>query len=311
MTHRLPFKLLLAAASVVASAAFAQAPPVPQWQITAGGKMSFDVVSVRPSKPDAQWGDNVNMTDLDGDYHTGGLLTSNGPLMRDILFAYKIGDFSQYQSMGAQLPKWAQTDPFDIQARAGGNPSKDQMRLMMQSLLEDRFKLAIHVESRQLPVYALVLDKHNKLGPQLQPHPDNLSCPDPTQPGPAVKDPAVRSVLCGISYGWTEDGQSHVRMINVTMQQIADHIGLQGHGAGGLDERPTLDQTGLAGRFDFDLIFTPEPNGPQPSAADSQPEAPGPRFAEALENQLGLKLIKQTGAVNVYVIDHVERPSEN
>ena len=75
---------------------------------------------------------------------------------------------------------------------------------------------------------------------------------------------------------------------------------------GELDHRPALDQTGLIGRFDFDIEFTP-----QRRTADAQPEAFGPTFAEALKNQLGLKLVKQTGPVNVFVIDHIEMPSPN
>lgn len=71
----------------------------------------------------------------------------------------------------------ATTDRFDIQARAEGNPGKDQMRLMMRSLLADRFKLAIHHETRQVPAFAIVLVKPGKTGPQLQLHPNDAPCP--------------------------------------------------------------------------------------------------------------------------------------
>jgi uncharacterized protein (TIGR03435 family) len=78
-----------------------------------------------------------------------------------------------------------------------------------------------------------------------------------------------------------------------------------------MDQRPVLDQTGLTGRFDFNLEFLPESKGPRAPNADDIPEAPGPTFTEALKNQLGLKLVKQTGPVDTFVIEHVERPSEN
>jgi uncharacterized protein (TIGR03435 family) len=76
-----------------------------------------------------------------------------------------------------KLPKWTSTEYFDIQARAVGSPTKDQLRLMMQSLLAERFRLAIHNETRQLPVFALVLVKSGKTGPHLQAHAADDSCP--------------------------------------------------------------------------------------------------------------------------------------
>ena len=75
--------------------------------------------------------------------------------------------------------------------------------------------------------------------------------------------------------------------------------------------RPVLDQTGLNGVFDFTLEWTPDINGPSPSSAAFQPDPSGPTFLEALKEQLGLKLDSQTGPVEVFVIDHIEMPSEN
>ena len=90
----------------------------------------------------------------------------------------------------------------------------------------------------------------------------------------------------------------------ITMEQIADYLVTPiGTGWGGLDHRPALDQTGLGGKFDFDIAFTP-----QQTAADAQPEAFGPTSTEALKKQLGLKLVKQTGPVNMFVVDHIEMP---
>jgi uncharacterized protein (TIGR03435 family) len=282
---------------------------VPEWQTVAGAKMAFDVASVRQSTPDAPFKENVALDALDAFPPNGGLFTANSGLSNYIIFAYKIVDTSQYQSLTAQLPKWAQTNKFTIEARADGRPSKDQMRLMMQSLLADRFKLVIHVESRHLPVDALIVDKPGKLGPLLKAHPDDVPCPTAPSPHPSGPAPAP---FCHALQMWPVDSRWHARMMALTMEQIADHLVTPiGTGWGGLESRPALDQTGISGRFDFDIEFTPQPNGPTRPAAEAQPEAFGPGFSEALKNQLGLKLVKQTGPVNVFVVDHIEMPSPN
>src|SRR5580700_1811514 len=113
---------------------------------------------------------------------------------------------------------------------------------MMRSLLEDRFKLAIHTETRQLPVYALVLDKAGKIGPQLRPHPDDAPCPD--KPAPVAHGSAP-APFCGVYQSWPENGQRHERMLDATMEQIAEYSAAIGSGPGALDHRPVLDQTGL------------------------------------------------------------------
>jgi bla regulator protein BlaR1 len=310
MTRHTALKLLLSAASI-ATVAFAQSPSIPQWQRAAGGTMSFEVASIRQSKLGAEVSNNGEL-DFSAAYPpTGGLLTTTSDLLGYIIFAYKIVDTSQIPSLTNQLPQWAKTEEFDIQARAENhNPTKDQMRLMMQSLLADRFKLAIHTETRQLPIYALVLDKPGMPGPQLQPHPDDVPCAGANKPAPAgiVSEPPS---FCGAVQAWAVNNQRHVRMVDATMGQIAAFFAAMGGGQGGMDQRPVLDQTGLPGRFDFNIEFLPESKGPRSPNTDDIPEAPGPTFTEALKNQLGLKLVKQTAPVDTFVIEHVERPSEN
>ena len=103
-----------------------------------------------------------------------------------------------------------------------------------------------------------------------------------------------------------------MRMIYVSMETIAGSLVPFLGSMGRMDDRPTIDRTGLPGRYDFSLAFQPEP--PQSSSQGStQEEADvnGPVLVEALRKQLGLKLVKQTGPVNTLVIDHVEMPSEN
>ena len=159
-------------------------PPVPDWQKAAGGKMAFDVASVTRKTTARPYPIGSNFPLGPGDVYVpnGGLFkAANLPLTAYIGFAYKVTE-NQEEALLSQLPKWAITDRFDIQGRAQGNPTKDQMRLMMQSLLADRFRLAVHYESRQVPVFALIVDQPGKLGPLLQKHADDSPCPTTTTP---------------------------------------------------------------------------------------------------------------------------------
>jgi uncharacterized protein (TIGR03435 family) len=95
---------------------------------------------------------------------------------------------------------------------------------------------------------------------------------------------------------------------NVPMSMVTLMFGITD--LSGVD-RPVLDRTGLAGKFDLVMEFTPQLNGPLPPGATFQPDESGPTFLQALKEDLGLKLESQTGPVDVIVIDHVEQPSEN
>jgi uncharacterized protein (TIGR03435 family) len=307
-----PILLGLGNAALRAQTAAAEpSTAVPRWQTVAGGERAFDVASIRQNnKPDSPVNQNVALDALDDSPPTGGLfISTNADLITYIIFAYKIGDTNQYQSLLAELPEWARNDRFDIEARAKDDPTKDQMRLMMQSLLKDRFKLAIHTEIEQRPVYALVLEKFGKTGPQLQPHPENQPCSATRLTVPPGSGPPL---LCGALQVWQDNGQMHMRMLDMTMEQIASYLGVQARRQGQLPLRPVVDQTGLTGKFDFNIDFTPESNHPLPPGVDVQPDtAPGTTFLEALKEQLGLKLVKRTGSVNIFVIDNVEHPSVN
>jgi uncharacterized protein (TIGR03435 family) len=287
-------------------------PPAPQWQIDAGGKMEFDVVSVKqdttPLGPETVHS-NIPLGPQDMYSPTGGLLSAtNYPLLQYMVFAYKLTS-TQFQSVQSQLPKWATTNHYDIQARAAGNPTKDQFRLMMQALLADRFKMAIHYEIKQQPIFALVLDKPGKLGPKIQPHPADSPCSTAgAAPGAPPTVAGGFPELCGAFSGWPAAGRFHVGARNVPMEMIATY--LTNPTLIGAD-RAVIDKTGQAGKFDFIMEFTPQINGPLPPGVDFQPDESGPTFLEALKEQLGLKLDSQTGPVPVIVIDHVEPPSEN
>lgn len=310
----LPFVTLLVLAFVNNPHAHAQSP-APDWQTAAGGKATFDVASVKQNKSGRFPAGDPPTTNVllgPGDIYSpnGGLLSAtNYPLTSYIQFAYKL-PANQMLSLSPQLPKWATTERFDIQARAQGNPTKNQMRLMMQALLADRFKLAIHTESRQLPVFALVLVKSGKLGPQLRPHLDDPPCAPQLVVGSGDTIGGGYPVACGgiIPIEPSKDGHMRLAARNVALTAST----LTGYGN---LNRPVLDRTGLEGTFDFFFEYAPDQppgvSGAATNTANGPSEPSGPTFLEALRDQLGLKLDSQTGPVETVVLDHIEEPSEN
>jgi len=290
----------------------------PDWETAAGGKVAFNSASVKQNTtapPNAVY---FNIPLGPGDVYNpiGGIFRANNlPLATYIIFAYKLTP-NQEQFLNSQLPKWATTDRFDIQSRVEGNPtnpSKDQMRLMMQALLAYRFKLAAHYETRQVPVFALLVEQPGKLGPLLQKHADELPCPatwavpspPPTAPPQAVDNrfPAT----CGGMLGMTPSAPGRARggARNVSMELIASSLT---GGDSGVD-LPIVDRTGLTGKFDFAIEFSP--HGPSTVGGNFRPDPTGPTFTEALKEQLGLKLEPQTGPVDLLIIDYIAQLSPN
>jgi uncharacterized protein (TIGR03435 family) len=283
----------------------------PDWETAAGGKMAFDVASVKVNKlTDTRSYSNITMDPGSEDPPSGGLFSATKFLLNVyVAFAYKISP-NQTESLLDQMPKWATAEKFDIQARASGNPTKDQMRLMMQSLLAERFHLVVHRETRQLPVLALTLVKPGKTGSHLRPHSDDPACfpsssnstQDNAASTPSAKASDEFPEVCDKFIGEFVSGRWRVSARNMSVERIASIFSVVG-----AFDRPVLDQTKLYGKFDFSMEFTPEFKGPP----DFQPDSAGPTFLEALRDQLGLKLEPRTGPVDVLVIDHVEQPSEN
>jgi bla regulator protein blaR1 len=308
--------LLLSPACVVVTALAAQLPDEPDWQTAAGGKMAFEVASVRSDKP-GTFTLPTFWLDLGDLKPPGGRFSGSFPLASYISFAYKLLAF-QSEEMRAQLPKWA-NDNYAVGAEAGGNPTKDQMRLMMQSLLADRFKLRTHFETKEVPVLALTLAKPGKLGPKLLPHSDRPPCPDSFEmTNPFTTPPKPGDVFppnCGppALFVAITDG-TRIGSRNTTMGFLADDIYTYGSRLGEID-KPVVDQTGVEGRFDFVLelpagmIFSLIPKPPNPD--DPPPDPKGTPFVNALREQLGLKLVRSKGQVRTLIIEHVEKPSEN
>ncbi len=320
-------KLLLVAAAVCMAAApvlLGQMNTSDDWEKAAGGKMSFEVASVKEDAgpkmqitsgalgmpPGIRPLSNFPLNNSDVMLPNGGLLSAtNTPLVVYIGFAYKLSPV-EMTSVMSQLPKWANEERFDIQARAPGNVSKDQMRLMMQSLLADRFKLTTHEEAQEKPVYELMLDKPGKLGPQITMRPAGVACSGaapltlPNSLPAALAKRMSLPVACGNSprsLPTEEPGAvSWVVGRDVTAAQLAGLLSVSD-----MSNRPVIDKTGITGRFDFVLYWQ------LAGSIDAQPELSAPPFIDALNDQLGLKLAPSTGAVDTFAIDHIEEPAPN
>ena len=251
---------------------------------------SFDVVSVKMNRSNSP---NQSMRLLPG----GRAVATNVPLQRLILAAYEL--FPQQLAGG---PRWVDSDRFDVVAQAnedlgpsmpGGPPGRAQQ--MLQRLLADRFKLAVHTETREQAVYELTIaSSDGRLGPRIAAAKiDCMPLMIAAGQGKAAMPPTSQ---CGGSVG---PGR-----ISMHGALIASFV----RALSGLTGRIVQDRTGLTGGFDFDLEFAPEPGaGPDTSA----PGASGASLFTALEEQLGLKLRATRGQVQVVVIDRVEQPTEN
>jgi uncharacterized protein (TIGR03435 family) len=210
----------------------------------------------------------------------GALDARNITLKMLISFAYDLPEDRILQG-----PSWLDSDKYDILARpdpGGGQPldtSRRAIRIRTQKLLADRFRLALHKDTRQLTIFKLLVDKDG---------PKHLQAAKGTAPD------------------WVNNGH-HVNCQAMTMDLFAK---------GFLTEQmrlPVIDQTGIKGSFDFSMDWAPEEHAPgrpegEPSAA-SDPSAPS--FFSALREQLGLKLEAGRGPVEVLIVDHAERASEN
>lgn len=299
----LPTTLFLARATCVAQTASPQATSA----------LSFDVASVRPSK-ETKPSSNVPLGTGNVSTPSHGILRAkNFPLLTYLVFAYKLTDYQQ-EAIESAAPDWVSNDRYNIEARTEKQDvTKDDLRLMMRSLLAERFKLAVHYEKRQVRVFALVTVKAGALGPKLQPHPAEATCSSPklkstTAEGKSVNLPLqpVKGgfpVVCNGILGLQASAQDRYSFgaANVPMSLIASALSSWGNLG-----RPVVDETGLTGNFDFVMDYTPDPR-PAYATIDSG----GPGFQEALKQQLGLQLDSQRAPVEFLVLDHVARPDSN
>lgn len=236
--------------------------------------LRFDVTSVKPNTSGEQGGSSKAQP--------GRYVGLNVTLKRVVGLAYRpVQEF-----VGG--PDWINTDRFDIEGSVEGTPTQDQMLEMLRSLLADRFKLAVHRETKQMPAYALTLARGDgRLGAELH------AVPPCTLPPASPASPARR---CG---GFAV-GAGSLKGTGVTMTQLATELPSATEG------RYVVDRTGLSGTFDVNLTWNADALSPTTTSAESAASI----FA-AIQEQLGLRLVSITTPIEVIVIDRADRPASN
>jgi uncharacterized protein (TIGR03435 family) len=276
------------------------------------GRLQFDVATVRQAGAEVPSASSAGLGMDDGGAPTGGYFSATQTLAFYILFAYDMPKF-RFGVIQKQLPEWAQTERFTIQARADGNPTTDQMRMMLRSLLEDRFGLVAGTKKREVAAYSLAFAQAGRMGARLRSHGSLPECHVPAAgeryPGTVPTTPGGFPVECGRVVQLKENMPGEMRYggREVTMGQIA---GLANDMSDWRQlDRPVVDGTKVAGTFDFDVEFMP-PAGSGLKGRGSSDEM-GVPLQEALREQLGLKLQPVTAPVEAFVITHVQKPGEN
>ena len=228
---------------------------------------AFEVASIKPSIPGSEFwirpaanGSRLN--------------TKNVTVRRMIMRTYSIAD---WQISGG--PAWIDSDRYDIDAKPEHPVSSEQLLLMLQTLLADRFKLSMHRETAERSIYALTVEKG---GSKLKAH----------QGGDDDQQ--------GNNY----NGAGHAACRNCSMARLANFLSVQtGHSV--------VDRTGIEGGYDFTLDFAPVRAAPDSRAPSSRSIDTRPEIFTSLREQLGLKLEPQKGTVEMFHIDRVEKPAGN
>ena len=257
----------------------AQAPSAPG----PPDRPTFEVATIKPNKS----GDARSRTDA---APNGRVMATNVPLNDLVRTAFLLQP--QEMVMGERAPTWITTDRWDIEAKAAGEPSPQQMRAMLRNLLIDRFKLVTRRDVRTMSAYALVLARNDRqLGPQLRR--STLDCEAQVAAArvPGTTPGTVQQ--CG-----GRSGRGTIATFGVPLSDFAKSLS---PAAG----RYVFDATGLTDRFDANLKWTPDP---EPGAA-APPD--GVSLFTAIQEQLGLRLDPRQAPVDVFVIESAEQPTEN
>jgi uncharacterized protein (TIGR03435 family) len=272
-----------------------------------GDKPQFEVASIKPNTSDSRF---VNIPPPIG----GRFKATNVTLTMLLGVAYRV---RPNQISGG--PNWMGSERYDIETRAQGNPTRDEFTAMLQSLLEERFQLVSHKETREQPVYALMIAKN---GPKLPPPKETCAAFSPNNPPPPPPPPGQPfrpQTPCGgflMMPGRMEAGKVGMAQL---VNTLSNAVG-----------RPVIDKTGYTELFDVHLEWSPvdgggrggppggggpvgEPGQPGPAGGQALPQADisGPTIFTALQDQLGLRLESQKGPVEILVVDRAEKASEN
>ena len=283
-----------------------QGPPAPPWDTP---HLQFEVASVKVNKSGPTM---MAMRTLPGSFNV-----TNLPLRMLIQQAYRL---STYQLVGG--PGWLDSERFDIIAKAPEGSRPDQTMLMLRGLLDERFKLKVHGETRETQIYALVLSRSDgKLGPKLSKSTDDC------EKILAERRAAARAGGPGpIPFTPPGPNEKPVCTINMRPTPVPNGLPLMTFKGGGQSmqtlvsqissflNRRVVDRTGLTGLYDFELQFSMRTQMPLttqvPGATPTTPIDDGPTMFDAVR-ELGLKLESERGPVEHLVIDSVERPTED
>jgi len=313
-----------------------------------GDRLEFEVASIKPWAPPAVGGPGakaqgrvlVGMRGGPGTSDPGQVTYSGLPLKLILTNAY---DVRPYQISG---PEWLDTERFDIVAKVPAGATREQARVMLQNLLADRFGLTLHHETKDSQVYELVVDKN---GPKMKPAvAADAGTPSPAAPSSATPNPDAPRLgppkldkngfpdldrpgfVMMVALG-PNGPRSRMVAKGQTVAELVKELGNQVN-------RPVVDKTGLAGKYDFKLEFTFEPGAggplglfmpppgalagpgglPSPGAGGGPPDGPvigpldsqadsAPSLFTALQAQLGLKLEAKKAPLDLLVIDHIEK----
>jgi len=259
---------------------------------------SFEVASIKPNRS------GTNMVQL---FMKPGEFSARAETVKEVIkFAYDIKSDNQL----SRGPGWIDSEKYDIDAKEEDSVAEKlqklpfeeqdkQVRSMVRSLLAVRFKLEVSHETKDLPVYALLVAKN---GPKLT----ETKVPPPAAGGASAPNKGFR----GIRF----TGPGELSGTNINIGLLADVLSEDAELG-----RLVIDQTGLKGNYDWTLKWTPAPGAPVFKGADGgqvptdapPPGSSGPSIFTAIQEQLGLKLESSKGPVELLVIDHIERPTEN
>jgi uncharacterized protein (TIGR03435 family) len=302
---------------------------------TAENSPTFEVASVKPAAPMTGNFIRVGMRGGPGSSDPGQITYTNVTVKDVLTQAYGVKFF---QISG---PGWLDSERYDIVAKLPRGATKAEFMVMLQNLLAERFKLTLHREKKDLPMYALVVGKN---GPKLKESVDDPAPKEGDAPkggDPVGDDPFAGKITRGkdgfpVLPAWLAARGATAMIMNGGARMMANGQSMA-RLAEGLSSRlnlPVVDMTGLTGKYDYTLYFAPEalggmrlPGGmplPPPAAPSPGEGGPGtpmagapdgpssPDLFTALQEQLGLKLEQKKGPVDLLVIDHLEKvPVEN
>jgi uncharacterized protein (TIGR03435 family) len=251
------FVVLLVVSGGAGAFVLAQAPQVPP--------PAFEAVSI---KPNVSGSGNVSVTTTRGQ-----LMGTNIPVRMLVRMAHGVQDFQV-----VDLPDWAENSRYDVTAR-GANEPGEPFRARLRQMLVDRFGAQITRGARELPIYALVVNRPGTLGPSLK--------------TTSIEDCTPQGSGCGTSINNRVVRATAVEMASLAVT-LASFVG-----------RTVIDRTGLSGRYDAQLSWTSDPRG------GAAPGDDGPSIFTAVQEQLGLKLDAQRGPVDVVIVSRLERPTED